>query len=71
VAVGLQLHRLLDDRLVPVPEPGRHGRRWSCRSSTGNETPTVESADADFDTLGVQFRGYHDFGCDQAEYLAA
>jgi signal peptide peptidase SppA len=36
----------------------------------GNETPTVESADADFDTLGVQFRGYHDFGCDQAEYLA-
>lgn len=36
----------------------------------GQETPTVESADADFNTLGVQFRGYHDFGCDQAEYLA-
>ena len=36
----------------------------------GNETPTVESADADFDTLGVQFRGYHDFGTDVAEYLA-
>lgn len=36
----------------------------------GMETPTVESADADFDQLGVQFRGYHDFGCDQAEYLA-
>lgn len=35
----------------------------------GVETPTVESADADFDTLGVQFRGYHDFGCDLAEYL--
>lgn len=35
----------------------------------GQETPTVESADADFDQLGVQFRGYHDFGCDQAEYL--
>lgn len=35
----------------------------------GQETPTVESADADFNTLGVQFRGYHDFGCDQAEYL--
>lgn len=30
----------------------------------GQETPTVESADADFDNLGVQFRGYHDFGCD-------
>lgn len=36
----------------------------------GNQSPTVESTDADFDTLGVQFRGYHDFGCDQAEYLS-
>lgn len=36
----------------------------------GNQSPTVESADADFDTLGIQFRGYHDFGVDQAEYLA-
>lgn len=36
----------------------------------GVQIPTVESADADFNTLGVQFRGYHDFGCDQAEYLA-
>lgn len=35
----------------------------------GVETPTVESADADFDQLGVQFRGYHDFGANQAEYL--
>lgn len=35
----------------------------------GNETPTVESADADFNTLGVQFRGYHDFYANQAEYL--
>lgn len=30
----------------------------------GQETPTVESADADFSTLGIEFRGYHDFGCD-------
>lgn len=36
----------------------------------GVQTPTVESADADFDTLGVQFRGYHDFGCDKSEKLA-
>ncbi len=36
----------------------------------GVETPTIESADADFDQLGVQFRGYHDFGCDRSEYLA-
>jgi hypothetical protein len=28
----------------------------------GKETPTVESADADFNTLGMQFRGYFDFG---------
>lgn len=35
----------------------------------GQETPTVESADADFNTLGIQFRGYFDFGCDLAEYL--
>lgn len=35
----------------------------------GVETPTVESADADFNRLGIQFRGYHDFGVDTAEYL--
>lgn len=28
----------------------------------GNEAPTIESAEADFNTLGVQMRGYHDFG---------
>lgn len=37
----------------------------------GAETPTVENADADFNTLGVQFRGYHDFGVDMAEYLGS
>ncbi len=36
----------------------------------GNQTPTVESADADFDQLGIQFRGYHDFGCNKSEYMA-
>lgn len=36
----------------------------------GQQSPTVESTDADFDTLGVLFRGYHDFGCDKSEYLA-
>lgn len=35
----------------------------------GVQTPTVESAQADFDRLGIQFRGYHDFGVDFAEYL--
>ena len=26
------------------------------------QTPTVERADADFNVLGIQFRGYFDFG---------
>jgi len=29
----------------------------------GQEAPTIETADADFNVLGVQMRGYHDFGC--------
>jgi hypothetical protein len=38
----------------------------------GQETPTVESADADFSQLGIQFRGYHDFGCNVGDgYLNA
>jgi len=36
----------------------------------GLENPTIESADADFNTLGIQFRGYHDFGCVKAEWRA-
>lgn len=34
----------------------------------GVETPTVESADADFNTLGIQMRGYHDFGVTKQDY---
>jgi hypothetical protein len=34
----------------------------------GQQSPIVESADADFDELGIQFRGYHDFGCAKAEW---
>jgi hypothetical protein len=36
----------------------------------GRDTPTVESAEADFNTLGVQFRGYSDFGVSKQEYRA-
>lgn len=36
----------------------------------GQQTPTVEESDADFNTLGIQFRGYHCFGADEAEYLS-
>jgi hypothetical protein len=28
----------------------------------GQESPTIDSAEADFNVLGVQMRGYHDFG---------
>jgi hypothetical protein len=28
----------------------------------GQQNPTVETAEADFNTLGIQMRGYHDFG---------
>lgn len=35
----------------------------------GNQSPTVESASADFNTLGVQMRGYHDFGVGRGEPL--
>jgi hypothetical protein len=34
----------------------------------GNRMPTIESADADFNMLGVQFRGYWDFGVAKQEY---
>lgn len=37
----------------------------------GQESPTIDSADADFDTLGVDFRGFHDFGVDWAEWANA
>jgi phage major head subunit gpT-like protein len=37
----------------------------------GNEAPTIESAEADFSTLGIQFRAYHDFGCSMSEWRAS
>jgi hypothetical protein len=36
----------------------------------GVQSPVVETADADFNTLGVKMRGYFDFGVAKAEYLA-
>lgn len=37
----------------------------------GQESPTVETAEADFNELGIQMRGYHDFGVRKQEYRAA
>jgi len=34
------------------------------------QSPTIESTDADFDTLGIQFRGYFDHGVAMTEYRA-
>lgn len=36
----------------------------------GREEPTVDSADADFNVLGIQMRGYFDFGVALQEYRA-
>jgi len=37
----------------------------------GVDTPTVERADADFNVLGIQFRGYIDFGVKEQDYRGA
>lgn len=36
----------------------------------GRQTPIVETADADFNTLGIAMRGYHDWGCALQEFRA-
>jgi phage major head subunit gpT-like protein len=36
----------------------------------GVEVPTVETTEADFDTLGVQMRGFHDFGVSKQDHRA-
>lgn len=36
----------------------------------GRQNPVVETADAMFNTLGVQMRAYHDFGVNKMEYRA-
>ena len=36
----------------------------------GNEAPTIEHADADFSTLGIQMRGFHDFGISKQDHRA-
>lgn len=35
------------------------------------QAPTIESAEADFNTLGIQFRGYFDFGVAKKEWRAS
>jgi len=37
----------------------------------GNQQPTIETAETDFNTLGIQMRGFWDFGVNKQEYRAA
>ena len=37
----------------------------------GVDRPTVEKTDADFNTLGIQFRGYIDFGVREQDFRGA
>ncbi|MCY2925898.1 MAG: hypothetical protein NT031_10750 [Planctomycetota bacterium] len=37
----------------------------------GQQTPTIEQANADFNVLGIEMRGYHDFGVSKQDYRAA
>jgi len=37
----------------------------------GKRTPTIESGDTDFNTLGMQWRGYFDFGVAMQDFQAA
>jgi len=37
----------------------------------GQESPTIETADANFATLGIEMRGYHDFGMSKQDYRGA
>jgi len=37
----------------------------------GNRTPVIETADTEFNTLGMQTRAYFDFGCAQVDYRGA
>lgn len=36
----------------------------------GKQFPTIESGDTDFNTLGMQWRGFHDFGVAMQDYRA-
>lgn len=38
-----------------------------CVFLNGKEMPTISRSSADFDSLGIQMRGFHDFGCSKQE----
>jgi hypothetical protein len=43
---------------------------WEVAFLNGKQEPTVETSDVDFDQLGIQMRGYIDYGLAQMDYRA-
>lgn len=54
-----------------VTNPANQPRMIEVCFLNGQQSPTVESADADFSTLGIEMRGYHDFGVSKQDYRGA
>lgn len=54
-----------------LPEPMVGMRVIEVCYLDGVESPTVETSDADFDELGIQMRGYLDYGFRKQEYKSA
>jgi hypothetical protein len=62
--------------------PGASGKAWYLLADpndlpvievaflNGQEAPTIETAEADFNLLGIQMRGYHDFGVALQDFRA-
>jgi hypothetical protein len=77
-----QLEVVVEPRLSSPAYTGNSATAWYLFSGpadgavniallNGRRTPVIESSDADFNTLGVQFRGYHDYSFSLAEPLGA
>jgi len=54
-----------------LPENGGSMAPMEVAFLGGVQQPTIESAETEFNTLGIQFRGYGDFGCAKKEWRAS
>ncbi|MCR5839890.1 MAG: Mu-like prophage major head subunit gpT family protein, partial [Kiritimatiellae bacterium] len=74
-------NNVLRNTLEPITSPFLSGTKyWLFNSAfplvdvaflNGVQTPVVETAEADFNQLGIQMRCYYDFGASAGEYKAA
>ena len=62
--------RLVHDALAALDGDGQLELRFGERC-TRVDQPTVERTDADFNMLGISFRGYIDFGVREQDYRGA